>query len=172
MPIDGIVYKINVKAYSGKPGERGLPKQSVAWAQFTKQGVIGDGKTSDFNVYRFQQKEVHPDDRAVLWIPNETLVQLAIEGWTKIEPGHLGENMTTKGIPYDRLKEGQRWSMGEAVIRLTRQATPCGVLAQLPYVGMEKKAAFKSVLEGRRGWYAAVEREGKVEEGAFLSLLE
>jgi MOSC domain-containing protein YiiM len=165
----GKIYQVNIK--SQVPGERGLPKYPVPWAKLTKQGVLGLGKEPDFNKYRFEQKDVPPDDRAVLVYPLETIVQLNNEGWPALQPGHIGENLTTEGILYEQFAAGQYWQAGDAIILLTVPATPCGVLAQLPYVGVGKKAAFKQALEGRRGWYAAVEKEGIVVEGSTFALL-
>jgi MOSC domain-containing protein YiiM len=164
----GKVYQVNIK--SQVLGERGIPKYPVPWAMLTQQGVLGMGKEPDFNVYRFEQKAVAFDDRAVLVYPLESIVQLRKEGWPALQPGHIGENLTTEGIPYERFAAGQQWQVGDAIIRLTTPATPCGVLARLPYVGVEKKAAFKQALEGRRGWYARVEQDGRVSEGAEIAL--
>ena len=164
----GTIYQVNIK--SQIPGERGIPKYPVPWAVLTKHGVLGLGKAPDFNTYRFQQKDVPPDDRAVLIYPLEMLTLLQKEGWPALQPGHIGENLTTEGLQYDQFAAGQHWQAGEAIIRLTIPATPCGVLARLPYVGAERKAAFKHALEGRRGWYAAVELEGIVAEGATFAL--
>ena len=165
----GKVYQINIK--SQVPGERGLPKYPVPWAMFTKQGVLGLGRHPDWNIYRFEQKEVDPADRAVSVYSLELITELQENGWPAMQPGDIGENLTTKGILYADFAAGQRWQVGEAIIRLTIPATPCGVLAQLPYVGMEKKAAFKQALTGCRGWYAAVELEGIVTDGADCALL-
>ena len=151
----GTVERINVKP--PKPGERGIPKQPVAGALLTRAGVEGD-----YNVYRQEEKGGDPDS-AVLLIPLETIRELNSEGWP-VGPGDLGENLTTSGIPYSRFAAGKTFSIGEAVLQVSRACDPCDNLLLLPYVGAEGGRFLKTML-GRRGWYARVVREGRVKKG-------
>ncbi|MBI4918522.1 MOSC domain-containing protein [archaeon] len=152
----GIIYKINVK--SNIEGERGIPKYSVDSARFSAEGVEGD-----YNHYRTESKNRTPD-RAVLIIPLETLDDLNKEGWP-VKPGDLGENVTSKGVPYDFFEVGSKYCLGDAVIEVREHATPCKILQLLPYVSSEKKAEFVKTLVGRRGLYCALIKEGIVKEG-------
>lgn len=150
----GLVYQINIKEYV--KGECGLPKKEVPSALIGEFGVSGDT-----NNFRFKQKKEDPANRAVLLIPLETLDDLKKEGWP-VNPGDLGENITTQGIPYDEFAPGERFTIGSAEIRIQSQAGPCGNLKKLPYITPENYSAFKETLKGRRGWYARVVKEGTV----------
>jgi MOSC domain-containing protein YiiM len=148
----GEVYRINVKAET--PGERGIPKRPVDSAWVKHNGIVGD-----FNRYRHEEK--HDDaDMAILILALETIQQLNGEGW-KVDAGDLGENFTTRGIPYETFAVDKRYRIGEAIVQISKVCDPCSNLYLLPYVGKEK-ANFIKVMYGRRGWYARVEREGKV----------
>jgi len=140
------------------PGARGLPKHPVASAMLTSAGVEGD-----FNVYRHDLKQDDPR-MAILVYPVETLQELDREGWP-VRPGDLGENLTTEGIPYSRWEPPCRFTVGPALLEVTKPCTPCDNLFLLPYVGAERGAAFLKSLTGRRGWYARVLREGRVRPG-------
>src|SRR3989344_434245 len=96
----GLLYQLNLKPET--PGERGLPKLPVEEARLTRIGLEGD-----FNRYR-AEKKAGSLDRAVLVLPWETLQELNQEGWP-IEPGHLGDNITTQGIPYEELQLEQKY---------------------------------------------------------------
>ena len=153
----GTVVAIHIKPET--PGERGLPKQPVVRARITTTGLAGD-----FN--RFRHEELHDDpDSAILLLPQETLDDLVREGWP-VAPGHVGENLTTRGIPYAEFVSGRRFIVGTAELEVTRACTPCNNLYELPYVGKARGAEFMKTMIGRRGWYARVVREGDVVVGA------
>lgn len=101
---------------------------------------------------------------AVLLLPEETLEQLRREGWP-VAAGDLGENVTTRGVPYAAFVPGSSWRIGGATVRITKPCTPCDNLYALPYVGAEKGPAFVRTLLGRRGWFASVDVAGVVRAG-------
>ena len=152
----GVVLQLNRK--SSTPGERGLPKRPVAEAEVTSRGVAGD-----YNVYRH---DVAHDDpaMAILIVPRETQEDFVREGWP-VQPGDLGENITSRGIPYADFAPGRRFRVGTAVLEVTKPCTPCDNLFQLPYVGPDRGPEFLKVTLDRRGWYAKVVVEGRVREG-------
>jgi MOSC domain-containing protein YiiM len=137
------------------PGERGLPKPAVDAARITAHGVEGD-----YNVYRHDEARDDPA-MAVLLMPLETLRELGREGWP-VQPGDLGENITTVGLPYDAFVPGKRFRVGPVVLEITKACAPCDNLYRLPYVGTERGPEFLKVLLGRRGWYARVVSEGQI----------
>ncbi|HXY83551.1 MAG TPA: MOSC domain-containing protein [Candidatus Saccharimonadales bacterium] len=150
----GRVHQINVKPESA--GERGLPKHPVNRVAVKKTGLIGD-----FN--RWRHEEAHDDPRsAVLIMPLEMIQELNHEG-LRIQPGDIGENFTTVGIPYDSFAPGKRYSIGGAVIKITKPCDPCNNLYVLPNIGKGKDIV--KAMYQRRGWYASVEQEGNVLEG-------
>ena len=147
------VRQINVKSLT--EGERGLPKKPVDSAFISFAGVQGD-----FNVYRHEKRRDDPDS-ALLIMPIEKIRELNSEGWP-IEPGDLGENLTTSGIPYDSFEVGKIFTAGEATFQISRACDPCDNLFLLSYVGRSKGPKFLKTMLGRRGWYARVLKEGRV----------
>ncbi len=151
--MSGLVYQINAKPQT--PNARGIPKIPVESVNVRFGGLEGD-----YNLYRMSQQLLNRGDldKAVMFLPLETIRQLNQEGWP-IKPGDLGENMTVEGIPYEAFAVGQRYSVGNAEIEISK---PCKVLSVLPYVGQEKLKEFVQTLVNRRGWYARVLKEGSI----------
>jgi len=158
----GRVFELHRK--SEVPGEHGLPKPRVPEAFATVSGIRGD-----FNRYRHDVKGDDPA-MALLLIPRETLEQLNREGWP-VQPGDLGENITTEGIAYDALTPGRRFRIGDAVVEISKACTPCDNLFLLPYVGAARGPEFLQVTLGRRGWYARVLNDGWLRPGDPIELL-
>ena len=96
--------------------------------------------------------------------PLEMILRLNEEGWP-VEPGDLGENITTEGLDYSAFTAGGLYEVGEALLEVTKPCVPCSNLAALPYVGEARKREFIRALVNRRGWYARVLREGRVRPG-------
>ena len=155
--MSGLIYQLNVKPET--PGQHGLPKQPVEEARVMVAGLQGD-----FNRYRTDKKGGSLD-RAVLVLPWETLQGLQQEGWP-VQPGDIGENITTNGVFYEALQLGQRYRLGtSAVVQIAEICNPCVNLALLDYVGQDRVTEFMRTLKGRRGWYAQVLEEGTVRRG-------
>jgi MOSC domain-containing protein YiiM len=152
----GRVFQLNIKPST--PGERGLPKRPVPSALVTTAGMEGD-----FNRWRHEKAEDNPD-MALLIMALETLQELNGEGWP-VEPGDIGENITTEGIPYDAFAPGRIYRVGEARVQISKRCDPCTNLYLLPYVGEQKGPRFLKVVKGRRGWYARVLSGGVVRRG-------
>jgi MOSC domain-containing protein YiiM len=155
-PARGRVYQLNRK--TELTGERGLPKAPVPEAQITVEGLQGD-----FN--RFRHEERHDDPHmALLLLPIETIEGYNRDGWP-VQPGDLGENVTTSGIPYEAFAPGTKWRIGDVRVEVAKACTPCDNLFLLPYIGKERGPEFLQVSLGRRGWYARVLDEGTVRRG-------
>ncbi|MBI2632526.1 MOSC domain-containing protein [Candidatus Pacearchaeota archaeon] len=158
--MQGIIYQLNIK--SKVEGERGLPKKAVEFGNLTFNGFEGD-----YNHFRTNWKS-GTFNRSVLIIPLETICELKIEEWP-VESGHLGENITTKGIPYSSFAIGKKYSIGVAEIEISEICKPCKVLSTLPYIGNERISEFVKALVCRRGWYAKVIREGLLRKGDLIN---
>lgn len=152
----GKVYQLNRKPQTA--GERGLPKQPVLAVLVKEKGMDGD-----YNNYRQEKKNGDPN-KALLLLPLETLDDLNDDGWP-VQPGDLGENITTQGISYKSFQPNKLYQVGEALIAITEEAKQCTNLTVLPYVGEKKITEFMKTLIRRRGWYAKVMQEGIVKKG-------
>jgi len=152
--LSGRVLQLSVKPET--PGEFGLPKQAVAELFVTATGAAGD-----FNRYRTEQL---PGDRdqALLLMTQDLLDTLRSEGWP-VERGDLGENLTLGGVPESSLAPGVRLRLGQVELEISKACDPCTETYSLPYIGPERGPAFVRALVGRRGWYARVLREGRLD---------
>ncbi|MCZ6688270.1 MAG: MOSC domain-containing protein [Planctomycetota bacterium] len=150
------IHQISLKPE--RAGARGLPKEPVPEAILTTSGLRGD-----FNRYRHEKKQDAPH-MALLLLPVETIQALKDEGWP-VEPGHLGENLTTRGISYTDFYAGRKFRIGQTEIEITEEAAPCSNLYGLPYIGREKGPSFLKSMLNRRGWYARVRKQGAIKVG-------
>jgi len=155
---------VRLGAKSRVPGEHGLPKPELALAHIGREGVEGD-----YNLYRQTKKGGDPE-MALLLMPQETLDELRREGWP-VEPGDLGENVTTSGIPYAALRPRRRLRLGSVIAETSRPCEPCDNLFLLPYVGRVRGPEFLKTTLGRRGWFATVLEPGIVRKGDPIELL-
>jgi MOSC domain-containing protein YiiM len=155
--VRGFVHRVNVKGKTRN--ERGIPKHTVSEIDVNEHGFDGD-----YNRYR-ETKKAGDSDMAVLIIPLETLEALRSEGWP-VEPGDLGENITTSGIDYGAFNSDLVLRIGNEVqLQISKVCDPCTNLYKLNYVGTQKGPAFLRTLLGRRGWYARVIRPGRIRPG-------
>jgi MOSC domain-containing protein YiiM len=154
--VEGRVERLGAKPKVA--GEHGLPKPELSEAHLTAEGMAGD-----FNLYRTVEKHGDPA-MALLLLPAETIEALRAEGWP-VQPGDLGENITTRGIAYDELTPPARLRLGDAVVETTSACTPCDNLYLLPYVGQARGPEFLKATVDRRGWYARVVVPGRVHRG-------
>ncbi|WNV10926.1 MOSC domain-containing protein [Tardiphaga sp. 709] len=90
-------------------------------------GVEGDGHMGALVQHRYDRRRdpAKPNLRQVHLIPSELFDELRAKGLT-IQPGDLGENVTTSGIELAALPTGTRLHLGaSAVIELTGLREPC-----------------------------------------------
>ncbi len=111
--MDGRVYQVNVS-----PG--GVPKHAIERAWVGRYGVVGDRQRHD---------TVHGGPhRAVALLGIEAIERVQADGHP-IEPGSVGENLTTAGIELAGLPIGTRLAIGERlVIELSAPANPCDLI--------------------------------------------
>lgn len=141
-----------VRAVCVGPG--GIPKQPVPEARIGTLGLEGDA-------HRFH---LHGGaHRAVCLFSVEDYRSLAVDGVPAPAPdaqgagaGAYGENLTTEGLDYGRLRPGARLAVGaEVVLELHDVREPCGTLKRLD-------RRFPNLMVGRSGWVCRVVREGVV----------
>ncbi len=93
-----------------------MPNRAVLEGHLDVEGFSGDG----WNNPKFHGGP----QQAVLLVALEVIDELRAKGYA-VYPGAIGENITTEGIDYAALRQGQCFQVGEAVIELTKIRTPC-----------------------------------------------
>ena len=89
-------------------------------------GVEGDAHAGKTIQHRYDKKR-NPDApnlRQVHLMHAELFDQMAALGIT-VEPGQMGENITTRNIDILRLPRGTQLKIGEAIIEITGLRNPC-----------------------------------------------
>ncbi|HEX5014433.1 MAG TPA: GNAT family N-acetyltransferase [Candidatus Limnocylindrales bacterium] len=152
--MDGRVLQVNIS-----PG--GVPKLPVEAAWVGEQGLQGDAHT-----HRYVHGGPH---RAVALLGIEAIERVQADGHP-IEPGSVGENLTTMGIELSRLPIGTRLAVGDAlVLEISGAAGPCDVI----------KGAFRDGKSGRISilthpddsrMYARVISQGEVRTGDSITV--
>lgn len=149
----------------------GLPKRSIRSATVTPLGIAGD---------LHNHPNIHGGpNKALLLIAKEVLDSLRESGFP-VEPGSMGENLTTEGLDIRTLRAGQRYRIGhDVIIELTQPRGPCKALhiygETLPAEVYDKKVKAgdpKSAKWGMSGFYASVVRSGVILPGAPIFLLD
>ena len=109
-------------------------------------------------------------DKAVNVYPSEHYSywqeQLAL---TDLPPGAFGENFTVGGILEADTCIGDVFEIGEVLVQVSQPRQPCWKLARR---WRAKDLALRVQETGRTGWYFRVLREGPVQSGAQLILVE
>jgi MOSC domain-containing protein YiiM len=148
----------------------GVPKRAVPAAQIARLGIEGDLHANP---------SIHGGPtKALLLITAEGIEELKQQGFPLFF-GALGENLTTQGLDRRDLRVGQRWSVGETVLELTRLRTPCQTIAvygaglgAAVYDQDVKAGDPSSPRWGLGGFYASVVRGGRISPGDPIVLLD
>jgi MOSC domain-containing protein YiiM len=146
----------------------GLPKRPVTEAMLTPLGLEGDAHA---------HPEIHGGPQsAVLLMTGETIDELITRGYP-IYHGAMGENLTTRGLDRRRLRAGQRFRVGAALIELTRVRVPCS--QQDVYGASIKSEVYDAQVQAgdtssprwaMSGFYAAVIRIGLIRANDIITL--
>lgn len=83
--------------------------------------------------------------------------------------GSFGENFTTQGLLEAEVCLGDIFEVGGALVQVSQPRQPCWKLARR---WRRKDLALKVQESGRTGWYFRVLREGTIEPGSRLILVE
>jgi len=149
----GVIESINVSL-------GGVPKLPVASARVSTTGVSGDRQRD----LRFHGGP----DRAVCLYSMERLEALQAAGHP-IVPGSAGENLTIRGINWDRVVPGAVLRIGAVALEITNFASPCGSIR--PSFADDNSNHISQKLHP--GWsrvYARVTSEGDVRVGDPVTL--
>lgn len=109
-------------------------------------------------------------DKAVNVYPSEHYPYWAqAKGLADLQPGGFGENFTIEGLLESDVCIGDVFEIGESLVQLSQPRQPCWKLARRWRV---KDLALRVQETGRTGWYFRVLREGHVQAGKKLVLVE
>ncbi|HEX5819405.1 MAG TPA: MOSC domain-containing protein, partial [Gemmatimonadales bacterium] len=137
-----------------------IDKRPVAGrVQLTTTGLAGDAVAD---------RRAHGGpDQAMLAYAEEHFARWAGEGLEGLGPGAFGENLTVRGTDEDEVAIGDRWSIGEVIVEVSKPRTPCNRLAWRH----GRSDLIHRVREtGRSGWYLRVLQEGWLEAGTPIEL--
>jgi len=158
--VRGSILQINVS-------RGGLPKRPVPEAQLTPAGLTGDSVA---------HPQVHGGLRkAVLIVSAESIDDLIAHGYPLFY-GALGENLTTRGLDRRRMRSGQRYRAGGALLELTTLRIPCSALDV--YSPDLKRELYERDMQpdhpawARGGFYAAVIEPGQVRTNDIILLVD
>jgi len=152
---EGRVVQVNVSA-------GGVPKLPVERAWVGRMGLDGDAHR--------ERTEHGGPHRAVCIFAMEAIERLQAEGHP-VEPGSVGENLTTSGIEWSLLPIGTRARIGvELELELASSTTPCATQKPNFLGGRFSRISIDRHPSDSR-MYARVLREGEVRPGDPIDLL-
>jgi MOSC domain-containing protein YiiM len=150
MPPKGHVFQINVHPKGG------VPKQAIASARVTSNGVAGDKQ---------RNRRFHGGpQRAVSLYSHEHIQALQAEGHP-ITPGSTGENLTIGGLDWAALGIGDQLQIGGQLrIEITGYAAPCSNISA-SFAGGQIARLSQKLHPGWSRLYAKVLNEAEVRAG-------
>jgi len=153
--VEGRIFQLNVS-------NGGVPKLAVREVALTPRGLEGD---------RQRDLRYHGGpERALCLYALERVLELQAAGHP-IYPGSVGENLTTVGLDWSRLKPGARLALGEeAQVEISSYTSPCKNIAASFAAGDFKRISQK-VHPGHSRLYARVLRPGPIAVGQKVTLL-
>ena len=136
------------------------PVSGPVWAATTD--LAGDGQ-ADLRVHGGPDKaiNVYPFEHYAFWL-NDL-------GYKELPNGPFGENFTMAGILETEACIGDIFEVGDALVQISQPRQPCWKLARRWRV---QDLVARVVRTGKTGWYFRVLREGNVQAGAALVLME
>jgi MOSC domain-containing protein YiiM len=149
-----VIHQLNVSG-------GGVPKRPIEVGQVTRTGLVGD---------RQAKPAIHGGPaRALSLFPLEHIESLAADGHP-IEPGTLGENVTTRGLHWTAVVPGTRLRLGkEVLIQITSYAAPCSTIVGA-FSNGDVSCLNQRIAPGWSRVYAEVLREGRVRPGDAITI--
>jgi MOSC domain-containing protein YiiM len=96
--------------------------------------------------------------RQVSLIDLETLEKLSIP------PGAVKENITTRGLHFQRLEAGQHLRVGGSLLEIALPCDPCSRMDEI-------RQGLQEELRGQRGWLCRVLEGGVIRRGDRIDIL-
>jgi MOSC domain-containing protein YiiM len=160
---------VSLNVGRARAGDGPRPWRSAIWKQpvlvpldLGVQGLAGD-QQANRRVHGGPDKAVcvYSLDHAPWW--RDTLGE---PGWGA---GAVGENFTVSGQTETSVCLGDVYEVGSALVQVSQPRSPCRTLARR----WNRPDLPKRVVQsGRSGWYLRVLRDGRVETGLPLTLVE
>jgi MOSC domain-containing protein YiiM len=146
-----------------QPWTTGIFKTPVSGPVFVgERGVAGDTQVDPVN-------HGGPDKAVCVYSADHYEWWRARLGIVPFDYGAFGENVTIHGVTEDDLCVGDVWSMGGTLVQVSQPRQPCWKLARKWRV---RDLVDQVVKSGRTGWYFRVLREGSVQAGDAVALVE
>jgi MOSC domain-containing protein YiiM len=110
-----------------------------------------------------------PDQAVLMYSASHYPVWRAEWRRDDLGPGAFGENLTVEGLTEDTACLGDVYDIGDARFEVTKPREPCSTLAR-----RHKVADMIAIVRanGRSGWYLRVLREGNIEAGQTIELVQ
>jgi MOSC domain-containing protein YiiM len=96
--------------------------------------------------------------RQVSLMDVETLQRLGIP------PGAVKENVTTRGLHFQRLRPGQHLRIGGSLLEITLPCDPCSRMDEI-------RRGLQEELRGQRGWLCRVVESGTIRRGDRIEVV-
>jgi MOSC domain-containing protein YiiM len=122
---------------------------------------------------RVAKDPTQPNLRQVHLLHEELLIELQAHGF-RVEPGQMGENITTRGLAVLALSEGTKLKVGEkAVLRVTGLRNPCSQIESFRpgLLASVLDRAEDGALVRKAGVMCVVEQGGHVRAGDPIIVL-
>jgi len=154
-----------IGTHRGHPVMSGIKKRPVATPTLYLDtlNLAGD-RQADLRVHGGPEKAVYayPSEYFPLWTAE-------LEHDPPYGPGSFGDNLTVAGWFEDRVRIGDVWAWGDALIQVCQPRYPCYKLA----LATERPRIAKSfIAKGRTGWYFRVLRPGEVPVAGPITIVE
>lgn len=163
----GIVVSVNVARKALVVTERrrfttAIRKRPIA----TERAELGDDRVAGDDQ---ADNESHGGpDRAVYAYACEDYAWWEAQLGRPLPPGLFGENLTLRGIDVNGAAIGERWRVGDAILRVTSPRIPCYKLAHV--VG-EPDFVKRFAQAHRPGAYLAIERAATIGRGDAVEVI-
>jgi len=79
-------------------------------------------------------------------------------------PGAVKENVTTRGLDFQRLEPGQHLRIGDSLLEITVPCHPCSRMDEI-------RQGLQEELRGQRGWLCRVVEGGRIRRGERIEVL-